>query len=102
MKTKHTPEHLAKMQEARIKARQGLDSQTITIDKDWRIIRPDELNWELQYKYKTKGYYSTIVNALSALPAKMLNEAARGTLDELLKIHREIIRKIENAVSNVN
>ena len=71
-------------------------SQIITINKDWRIDRMDVRNWEIQHLVKIKegknagniewqglGYYSTLRQALLALPDKMLDDVANGTLTDV-------------------
>ena len=75
-----------------------MESQTITIDDDWRILRADPLNWEIQYKGKFQGYYGTIPAALRVLPAKMLGEQAKGTLSDVLRSLEGVTATIEKAI----
>lgn len=73
-------------------------AQTITIDSDWRIVRADELNWEVQYQGRFQGYYSDPIAAFHSLPAKMLNPIAAGTLDQILELCHSIQTRIETAL----
>jgi hypothetical protein len=75
--------------------------QTVRIDDNWRIIRADSLNWEIQYKGKFYGYFGDIHNAFKALPSKMLKESAQGTLAEVLECQRAIVARIERALPAV-
>ena len=75
-----------------------MESQTITVDKNWKILRSDPMNWEIQYKGKFQGYYGRLGSALSALPLAMLDEQAKGTLNnvlECLETIRRIIKDLE-------
>jgi hypothetical protein len=87
-----------KMIASRAATRERLKTQTVTINQDWRILRADPLNWEIQYKTKFQGYYGTIGGALRALPDKMLNEQAKGTLTDLLRTVDGIQGMIEKAI----
>ena len=71
-------------------------NQIVTINKDWRIDRMDVRNWEIQHLVRIKegknagnaewqglGYYSTLRQALLALPDKMLDEVASGNLTDV-------------------
>ena len=73
-------------------------SQTVTVDQNWKIVRADEKNWEVQYKGQFWGYFGSLVSAFKALPAKMLTQEAKGGIDELLAVHNDIIRRIDNAL----
>lgn len=73
--------------------------QTVTIDHEWKIVRADELNWEIQFKGRFQGFYGTIVAALEALPAKMLGEVAKGSLNEVRRSVRAIQETIDNALA---
>jgi hypothetical protein len=73
-------------------------SQTVTINEDWKILRADPLNWEIRYKGKPNGYFGTVSAALRALPAKMLNETARGTLSDVLRSVEGIQAVIDKAI----
>lgn len=90
-----TAEQRAKAQETQRKLRESWSQQTIVIDKDWKIIRSDELNWEIRYKGKPQGFYSTIVAALKVLPAKMLSEVAKGDLATIVAQQKAIVEQIE-------
>jgi hypothetical protein len=71
-------------------------NQTITINKEWQIVRLDPKNWQIQnyamlkegknaggYEWKEMGYYATLRQALFALPDKMLDAVANGTLTDV-------------------
>lgn len=91
-----------KIKAAKAAKRERMQSQAVTIDDNWRILRSDELNWEIQYKPKDKwtfqGYYGTISGALRALPAKMLNEVAKNDLADVLRSVEGISATIERAI----
>ena len=78
--------------------RERFAAQTVTIDDNWKIVRADPLNWEIQYKGKFQGYYGTIPSALRVLPAKMLNEDAKGTLTDILRCVEGISATIDKAI----
>lgn len=90
-----TPEQQAKARETKRQMRESWSEQTIVIDKDWKIIRSDELNWEIRYKDKFQGFYSTVVAALRVLPAKMLSEVAQGDLATIVAQQKAIVELIE-------
>lgn len=74
------------------------ESQTIRIDENWKIIRADELNWQIVYKGKERGYYGKLSHAFLALVDKMLGEEAKGSLATCTDIIRAIQVKIEEAL----
>jgi hypothetical protein len=74
-------------------------NQAIQIDDNWRVIRADELNWELRFKGQFAGYYGTIADAFKALPAKMLSAAAKNSIADVLQCQAAIIKSIEKALS---
>ena len=90
-----TPETRAKAIETKRRLAESWSQQTITIDQDWKIIRADELNWEIYYKEKPQGFYSTIVAALKVLPAKMLSEVAKNDLATVISQQKAIVELIE-------
>jgi hypothetical protein len=71
------------------------ESQTIIIDENWRIVRADDLNWEVQFNEKFDGYYGSIKNAFNGLLRKMISDSARKDVAEVLKRLDEIEKKIE-------
>lgn len=77
---------------ARKEKREG---QTIIIDENWRIVRADELNWEVQFNEKFYGYFSSLKNAFNGLLKKMISDSARKDVAEVLKRIDEIEKKIE-------
>lgn len=83
--------------------REGFQNQTIEIDDNWRILRADELNWEVQFKrigtgWQFEGYYCTLLGAFSSLLDKMLGEEARSTLADIQERQKAILAKIEEAI----
>ncbi len=94
-----TTESRADKMKATIAAqREKREGQTIVIDKDWRIVRADELKWEVQFKEKFDGYYGNLKNAFNGLLKKMISDSARKDVAEVLKRISEIEKKIEAAL----
>lgn len=91
-------EHKARIQAAKQANKERMAAQTVTIDENWRILRSDPLNWEIQYKGKFNGYFPSISNAIKALPAKMLNETAKNDLGEVLRSLNAIQETIDKAI----
>lgn len=87
-----------KIAASRAATKERMRSQTITVDENWRILRSDPLNWEIQYKGNFKGYFGTVSAALAAIPAKMLNEEARGSLSDVLRSTEAIYAVIDKAI----
>lgn len=73
-------------------------AQTIVIDDQWRIVRSDFYNWEIQHKGRFFGYYGRLTDAFRALPKKMVSEAAAGTLQEILALERATCQLVEKAL----
>jgi hemolysin activation/secretion protein len=71
------------------------EGQTIVIDENWRIVRADELNWEVQFNGKFNGYSGSLKNAFNGLLKKMISDSARKDVAEVLKRIEEIEKKIE-------
>jgi hypothetical protein len=72
--------------------------QTITVDENWRIVRADDYNWEIQFHRKFYGYYGNLLHAFQALPAKMLGEAAKSSLATLIDTQKGICETIEKTL----
>jgi hypothetical protein len=91
----------AKIKAAKDAAKARRLSQTIAVDENWRIVRADALNWEIQYKGESKGYYGQLENALKALPAKLLHETAKNSLAEIQRsleaIREAVVKAIQTA-----
>lgn len=97
MKTK--PAFNAEKRKATLEARsQEFSTQTVTVDANWRIVRADPKNWEVQFKGDFWGYFGNLPSALCALPAKMLTAEARGDVKELVTIHMNIIERIQKTL----
>lgn len=75
----------------------GFADQKVVVDENWQVQRADELNWEVRYKGKFRGFYGTIASALDALPDKMLSEEAKGTLKDVKSMQEAIHERIEEA-----
>lgn len=90
-------ERSAKAIQTKLSKSESYAAQTVTVDKHWRIQRVDERNWELQFKGDFKGFFGDLPSALKSLPSKMLSEEASGTLADVLRCHRAILVKIEEA-----
>ena len=76
-------------------------SQTVVIDKDWRIERIDDMNWQVLHKDKFNGYYGRLTHALKALPDKMLATEARGSLTQIVATLQSIEARIDQCVSKL-
>lgn len=85
----------AKMHKARAIRAAALKTQVVMVDDDWRIVRFNEQNWMVQHEGQFSGYYGHLLDALQALPAKMLDPKAAGTLDQILELNRSIQARIE-------
>lgn len=92
------PETKQKMAAAKAAKRSQFAEQTIVIDDQWQIIRSDELNWELQFQGKFKGYYGSIAGALKALPVKSLGEQVNNSLADLQRTLIAICENIDKAL----
>ena len=93
-----TPETMRKIKETRDAQKAAFESQTITIDENWRIIRSDIMNWEVQFNGEFWGYFGSVASAFQALPAKMLSEEARGTVANVQRTLNGIVERIEKAM----
>ena len=87
-----------KMQASRKANSAKYAGQVIHVDDDWKIVRADEYNWEIQKKGKFKGYYGKLTEALKALNAHMLGDKAKGSLEDLIGLQKAIQNKIESAL----
>jgi hypothetical protein len=74
-------------------------AQTIRVDDDWQIVRADEINWEVQFKGKFRGFFGSLPNAFDSLPAKMLGEQAQGDVAAVLGSQKAIQETIRKALS---
>ena len=100
MKTK--PAFNPEKRKATLEARsQEFSAQAITVDANWRIIRADPKNWEVQFKGDFHGYFGNLPSALCALPAKMLSAEARGDVKELVATHKSIVERIEKTIQKL-
>jgi hypothetical protein len=77
-------------------------SQTITIDSEWQILRFDDMNWEVQFKGKFWGYFSSLPAAFKALPAKMIDQNASGSIADVLRCVEGIAETIQAAVNRAD
>lgn len=90
-------EQKLKIQAANAAKSASFKDQIITIDENWRIIRFDERNWQVEYKGRPMGFHGSSINALKALPGKMLSESSRGSLYAVYRTAQAIVEKIEKA-----
>ena len=88
-----------KAKEAKAANKAKFESQTIRVNDDWQIVRSDALNWEIQYQGKFKGYYGRILDALKALPHKMLDEQSNNSLADVQRGLDAIHATIDKAFS---
>jgi hypothetical protein len=95
-----TPERRQKAAQTQAALAAAYAAQTIVIDKNWQIRRVDALNWEIQFKGQFWGYYGTLPDALRTLPAKMLGEAAKNSLADVLGSQKAILATIEQAIKD--
>lgn len=95
------PTRSQKALETKLAKSAAYDAQTITADRHWKIHRVDERNWELRFKGDFKGFFGDLPSALRSLPSKMLSEEASGTIADVLRCHRAIVVKIEEAFKEV-
>lgn len=83
--------------------REQFESQTIPIDDNWQIVRADEYNWEIQRliegKWQFQGYYGNLLHAFTALPARLLGEAAKTSLSLIHGSQKAINERIERAAN---
>jgi hypothetical protein len=93
-----TEQHKAKMVAGRQAQLAAWAGQTIEVDENWKVVRSDELNWEIQYKGRFYGYYSNIPQCFNALASKMLDEVAKGKLNEVVNAQNAICEKISKAL----
>jgi hypothetical protein len=96
--SKSTTASLSKRADTKLRLRAKWDAQTIVIDKHWLIRRADQLNWEIQFKGEFAGYFGSLSSAFQALAPKMLGEEAKGSLEALIDLHRDINRRVATAL----
>lgn len=79
------------------------EKQTVTVDENWSIHRFDQKNWQIVSKKpkSPENFYGSLFAALQALPAKMLSEQAKGSLNDLLELNRAIQQRIGMAISGI-
>lgn len=93
------------IQASRKANRNKFDSQTVVINKDWKIIRLDELNWQIVHTFNpepwNRWYYGSLRAALAGLPDKMLSREDKTSIAEVTGSHRHIIKTIEDSVGKL-
>lgn len=95
----------AKTKETKAANRERFDAQTIKIDEQWRIVRVDEYNWQVQRNEKPwphVNYYGTLFSAMKALPATMLHLEAKNSVAEVRRLTIGIADKIEAAANRAS
>ena len=83
--------------------------KTIQINKQWRIQATDSLNWQIQKLKSGKwipwsgrdNFYGRLPDALSALPATLLQDADQKTLQGILDALKGIRNDIAEAMSRM-
>lgn len=73
-------------------------AQVIVIDPNWCIRRADRYNWEIQHQGRFYGYYGRLLNALQALPLKMLDAEVLTSLATITDRQEAISRQIATAL----
>ena len=73
--------------------------QILVIDNRWTVKRHDFYNWTVLLKGKFYGFYPTIFGALKALPAKMLGEEAKNSLQASVAQQKAINERIDTALN---
>src|SRR6516225_1098870 len=67
-------------------------SQTIKVDKNWSVVRADELNWQIRRKDQRapydKWFFGTLRGALLALPDIATGEEAKNAIAEVSRCYR--------------
>lgn len=100
-----TPERLKKAHETKAANSAKFAAQIVTVDDNWRIVRADEFNWEIQHRikgdWKSSGHYGRLTVALNALDGKMLGEEAKGSLNELIAMQKAIVEVIDQAAKSL-
>ena len=89
----------AKIKATKAAKKTRLSAQTIAVDKDWRIERVDDCNWRILYKDEFRGYFYRLVDALDALPHRMLSEQAKTSLGHIHGCLKAIQESIQTAVT---
>jgi len=90
-----------KMQATLKAKREKFENQAIVIDDDWKIVRADEFNWEIQFKGKFKGYHGNLFSAFNTLPKKMIAESVVNDLNDVFSVLKSIGEKIESKLGYV-
>ena len=98
---KMTESTKAKIMATKTAIKKARKTQLITVDQDWQIRRNDELNWDILYKGKFKGYYGDVFSDLQALPCKILSEEAKNSLASITASQEAIAERIERAILRV-
>ena len=101
-----SPEHLARIKAGRKANADKFDKQVISVDENWQIRRADQWNWEIRQKVSEKwvfkGYYGKLNSALMALPAHMIGEQAKDSLEHCLICLKDIKYSILAALPNAS
>lgn len=92
-----TPESRSKAQATSATKTKERDNQTIVINSKWKITRPDDYNWCIVRKgyEKEPWFYARLIDALQALPHKILDEQQLRALADILKASQEIANELE-------
>lgn len=92
-----SPAHKEKIAATRASQKALWAKQVIVINKKWRIERVDELNWGIIRKgYEKRPYFfGTLIDALLALPHKILDEEQMKSMKEILTAVKEVAETLE-------
>lgn len=91
-----TPATQKKIQASRASNKDARKTQEIIINKKWKIARLDEYNWAIIRKGHEKypWYYGRLLDALLAIPDKILDEGQMKTMEDILKSVHEVASTI--------
>ena len=92
----------AKIQASRQSRAAEFAAQIIKVDENWIVQRADEFNLEIVHRrsgrWQFYGYFGTLISAFNALPAKMLGEEAKISLNQVIESQKAINERIAMAL----
>lgn len=79
--------------------------QTIEVDKNWRIIRFDVYNWQVQHKehgtWCEYGFYGKLGPALQAVANKILSDESTGSLKDCVELLKAIRTCVDESLRSI-
>lgn len=87
---KRTKEQIQKQKKCLEDQKQSRLKQQIKICPGWSIVRFDEFNWAIPPTQERGGsktdnwYYGRLIDALRAIPHKMLDRGSKNTMEDIL------------------